>query len=96
MFCPVLEYEINQNKKRAEIAKELTRQGYCYIEVEDKFNNFFITEIMQMSLGDYKSKKLAISRSKKYKTVNGYWSNSLKKTKEQYEDDIEIDNPTIK
>lgn len=96
MYCPALEYEITQNKKRAEIAKELSRQGYCYIEVEDKNHNFIITEIMQMSLGDYKSKKLAISRSKKYNTVNGYWSDSLKKTKEQYEDDIEIDNPTIK
>lgn len=93
MYCPALEYEITQNKKRAERAKELSRTGYCYIEVQDKSNKFFITAIMQMSLGEYQAKKLAISRSKKYKTVNGFWSDVRKKTMEQYQDDIEMDNP---
>lgn len=32
MFCPVLEHEIQAHKKAAEIARELSRTGYCYIE----------------------------------------------------------------
>lgn len=95
MYCPALEYEITQNKKRVERAKELSRNGYCYIEVQDKSNNFFITGIMQMSLGEYQAKKLSISRSKKYKTINGFWSDIYKNVVEQYEDDIEMDAPTI-
>lgn len=95
MYCPALEYEITQNKKRAERAKELSRNGYCYIEVQDKSNNFLITGIMQMSLGEYQAKKLSISRSKKYKTINGFWSDIYKNVVEQYEDDIEMDAPTI-
>lgn len=93
MYCPALEYEITQNKKRVERARELSRTGYCYIEVQDKSNNFFITKIMQMSLGEYQSKKLSISMSKKYETVNGFWSDVRKKTIDQYHDDIEMDNP---
>lgn len=95
MYCPALEYEITQNKKRAERAKELSRTGYCYIEVQDKNNDFYISTIMQMSLGEYQAKKLSISRSKKYKTVNGFWSDIFKNVVEQYEDDIEMDTPTI-
>ena len=49
-----------------------------------------------MSLGEYQSKKLSISKSKKYKTVNGFWSNISKKTLEQYEDDKEMDNPVVR
>ena len=96
MYCPVLEHEITQNKKRAEKARELSRIGFCYIEVQDKFDNYYITDIIQMSLGEYQSKKLSISKSKKYKTVNGFWSNISKKTLEQYEDDKEMDNPVVK
>ena len=96
MYCPVLEHEITQNKKRAEKARELSRVGFCYIEVQDKFDNYYITDIIQMSLGEYQSKKLSISKSKKYKTVNGFWSNVIKKTLEQYEDDKEMDNPVVK
>ena len=95
MYCPVLEHEITQNKKRAERARELSRTGFCYIEVQDKNNDFYISTIMQMSLGEYQSKKLSISKSKKYKTVNGFWSDIRKKTLEQYEDDKEIDDPDI-
>lgn len=95
MYCPALEYEITQNKKRAERAKELSRTGYCYIEVQDKFDNYYITDIIKMSLGEYQSKKLSISRSKKYKTVNGFWSDIFKNVVEQYEDDMEMDTPTI-
>ena len=95
MYCPVLEHEITQNKKRAERARELSRVGFCYIEVQDKNNDFYISTIMQMSLGEYQAKKLSISKSKKYKTVNGFWSDIRKKTLEQYEDDKEIDNPDI-
>ena len=95
MYCPSLEYEITQNKKRAERAKELSRTGYCYIEVQDKNNDFYISTIMQMSLGEYQAKKLSISKSRKYKTVNGFWSDIRKKTLEQYEDDKEIDDPDI-
>lgn len=95
MYCPVLEYEITQNKKRAERARELSRNGFCYIEVQDKSNNFLITDILRMSLGEYKEMKLSISMSKKYKTVNGFWSDVNKKTIEQYQDDIEMDNPII-
>lgn len=95
MYCPVLEYEITQNKKRAEKARELSRVGFCYIEVQDKNNDFYISTIMQMSLGEYQAKKLSISKSKKYKTVNGFWSDIRKKTLEQYEDDKEIDHPDI-
>ena len=96
MYCPALEYEITQNKKRAERARELSRVGFCYIEVQDKFDNYYITDIIQMSLGEYQSKKLSISKSKKYKTVNGFWSNISKKTLEQYEDDKEMDNPVVR
>ena len=96
MYCPVLEHEITQNKKRAKKARELSRVGFCYIEVQDKFDNYYITDIIQMSLGEYQSKKLSISKSKKYKTVNGFWSNVSKKTLEQYEDDKEMDNPAVK
>ena len=96
MYCPVLEHEITQNKKRAKKARELSRVGFCYIEVQDKFDNYYITDIIQMSLGEYQSKKLSISKSKKYKTVNGFWSNISKKTLEQYEDDKEMDNPVVK
>ena len=96
MYCPVLEHEITQNKKRAKKARELSRVGFCYIEVQDKFDNYYITDIIQMSLGEYQSKKLSISKSKKYKTVNGFWSNVSKKTLEQYEDDKEMDNPVVK
>lgn len=96
MYCPVLEHEITQNKKRAEKARELSRVGFCYIEVQDKFDNYYITDIIQMSLGEYQSKKLSISKSKKYKTVNGFWSNISKKTLEQYEDDKEMDNPVVR
>lgn len=95
MYCPVLEHEITQNKKRAEKARELSRVGYCYIEVGDRSGNYYITDIIQMSLGEYQSKKLSISKSKKYKTVNGFWSDIRKKTLEQYEDDKEMDNPDI-
>lgn len=95
MYCPALEYEITQNKKRAERAREFSRLGYCYIEVQDKSNNFLITEIMQMSLGEYQAKKLSISRSRKYNIVNGFWSDVRKQTMEQYQDDIEIDDPII-
>ena len=95
MYCPVLEHEITRNKKRAERARELSRVGYCYIEVQDKNNDFYISTIIQMSLGEYQAKKLSISKSKKYKTVNGFWSDILKKTLEQYEDDKEIDKPDI-
>ena len=95
MYCPVLEHEITRNKKRAERARELSRVGFCYIEVQDKFDNYYITDIIQMSLGEYQFKKLSISQSKKYKTVNGFWSDVRKKTLEQYEDDKEIDNPDI-
>ena len=95
MYCPVLEHEITQNKKRAEKARELSRVGYCYIEVGDRSGKYYITDIIQMSLGEYQSKKLSISKSKKYKTVNGFWSDIRKKTLEQYEDDKEIDNPDI-
>ena len=95
MYCPVLEHEITQNKKRAERARELSRVGFCYIEVQDKNNDFYISTIMQMSLGEYQAKKLSISKSKKYKTVNGFWSDINKKTMEQYQDDIEIDNPVL-
>ena len=95
MYCPVLEHEITQNKKRAEKARELSRVGYCYIEVADMSGTYYITDIIQMSLGEYQSKKLSISKSKKYKTVNGFWSDVRKKTLEQYEDDKEIDNPVI-
>ena len=96
MYCPVLEHEITQNKKRAKKARELSRVGFCYIEVQDKFDNYYITDIIQMSLGEYQSKKLSISKSKKYKTVNGFWSNISKKTLEQYEDDKEMDNPVVR
>ena len=96
MYCPVLEHEITQNKKRAKKARELSRVGFCYIEVQDKFDNYYITDIIQMSLGEYQSKKLSISKSKKYKTVNGFWSNVSKKTLEQYEDDKEMDNPVVR
>ena len=96
MYCPVLEHEITRNKKRAERARELSRVGFCYIEVQDKFDNYYITDIIQMSLGEYQSKKLSISKSKKYKTVNGFWSNISKKTLEQYEDDKEMDNPVVR
>ena len=95
MYCPVLEHEITQNKKRAEKARELSRTGFCYIEVQDKSNNFLITDILRMSLGEYQAKKLSISKSKKYKTVNGFWSDIRKKTLEQYEDDKEMDDPDI-
>lgn len=95
MYCPVLEHEITQNKKRAEKARELSRVGHCYIEVEDKSGKYYITDIIQMSLGEYQAKKLSISKSKKYKTVNGFWSDIRKKTLEQYEDDKEMDNPDI-
>ena len=95
MYCPVLEHEITRNKKRAEKARELSRVGFCYIEVQDKFDNYYITDIIQMSLGEYQSKKLSISKSKKYKTVNGFWSDIRKKTLEQYEDDKEIDNAVL-
>lgn len=95
MYCPALEYEITQNKKRAERARELSRNGFCYIEVQDKSNNFLITDILRMSLGEYKELKLSISMSKKYKIVNGFWSDVNKKTIEQYQDDIEMDNPII-
>lgn len=95
MYCPVLEHEITQNKKRAEKARGLSRVGFCYIEVKDKSDNYYITDIIKMSLGEYQSKKLSISKSKKYKTVNGFWSDIRKKTLEQYEDDREIDDPVI-
>ena len=95
MYCPVLEHEITRNKKRSERARELSRVGFCYIEVEDKLGKYYITDIIQMSLGEYQAKKLSTSKSRKYKTVNGFWSDVRKKTLDQYEDDKEMDNPVI-
>lgn len=95
MYCPALEYELTQSKKSAEKARELSRTGYCYIEVQDKSNDFYISTIMEMSLGEYQAWKLSLSKSKKYKTVNGFWSDIFKDVVEQYEDDIEMDGPTI-
>ena len=94
-FCPILEYEIQARKKAAEIARVLSRIGYCYIEVTTKSGECLISEIVRMSCGDFKNKKLEMSHSKKYKTVNGFWGDTYKVTLEQYETDIELDEPVI-
>ena len=95
MFCPVLEHEIQAHKKAAEIAKELSRTGYCYIEVTTKSSECLISEIVSMTCGEFKNKKLEMYRSKKYKTVNGYWSDTYNAVLEQYDTDIELDEPVI-
>lgn len=95
MFCPVLEHEIQAHKKAAEIARELSRTGYCYIEVTTKSGECLISEIVSMTCGEFKNKKLEMCRSKKYKTVNGYWSDTYNAVLEQYDTDIELDEPVI-
>ena len=95
MYCPALEYEITQNKKRAERAREMSRTGYCYFVVQDKNNLFYITSIINLSLREYQAQKLQISKSKKYKTVNGFWSDIKNVTNEQYNNNVEIDNPVL-
>lgn len=87
MFCLVLEYEIQAHKKAAEIARELSRTGYCYIEVTTKSGECLISEIVSMTCGEFKNKKLEMYRSKKYKTVNGYWSDTYNAVLEQYDTD---------
>ena len=64
MFCPVLEHEIQAHKKAAEIARELSRTGYCYIEVTTKSGECLISEIVSMTCGEFKNKKLEMHRSK--------------------------------
>ena len=95
MFCPVLEHEIQAHKKAAEMARELSRAGYCYIEVTTKSGESLISEIVSMTCGDFKSKKLEMHRSRKYKMVNGYWSDTYNATLEQYDTDMELDEPVI-
>ena len=95
MYCPVLEHEIQARKKAAEIARELSRTGYCYIEVTTKRGECLISEIVSMTCGEFKDKKLEMCRGKKYKTINGYWSDTYNATLEQYSTDIELDEPIV-
>lgn len=95
MFCPVLEHQIQQHKKDIERARLLSRSGFCYIEIQDKSGKYLISKIVKMDCGEYHRKKLALSRSKAYKTVNGYWGTSYNDVKEQYDTDVELDCPVI-
>lgn len=95
MIWPALEYEITQNKKRAALARELSRNGYCYFELRDKKNQYLITEILHMSFGDYRATNLHLNKSKQYRVVTSFWNDVQKTVLEQYQDDIEMDNPTI-
>lgn len=95
MIWPALEYEITQNKKRAALARELARNGYCYLELRDKNNHYFITDILHMSFGDYREIKLAMNKSKQYRVVTSFWNDVKKLVIEQYQDDIEMDCPTL-
>lgn len=48
-----------------------------------------------MTCGEFKNKKLEMHRSKKYKTVNSYWNDTYNAVLEQYDTDIELDEPVI-
>lgn len=95
MFCPVLENQIQQHKKDIERTRTLARSGFCYFEVKDKSDKDFISNIVKMDCGEYHRKRKALSGSKSYKTVNGYWGTSYNDVKEQYDTDIELDCPII-
>ncbi|WAX07424.1 hypothetical protein BF702P1_00049 [Bacteroides phage BF702P1] len=95
MFCPVLENQIQQHKKDIERARTLARSGFCYFEVKDKSDKDFISNIVKMDCGEYHRKIKALSGSKSYKTVNGYWGTLYNDVKEQYDTDIELDCPVI-
>lgn len=72
MFCPVLEHEIQAHKKAAEIARELSRTGYCYIEVTTKSGECLISEIVSMTCGEFKNKmKCAAAKNTKRLTAIG-------------------------
>lgn len=58
----------------SEITNETTKSGEC-----------LISEIVSMSCGEFKDKKLEMHRSKRYKTVNGYWNGTYNVVLEQYE-----------
>ena len=95
MIWPALEYEITQEKKRAAMARELARNGYCYFELRDNNNQYLITEIFRMSFGDYRTTKLHLNKSKRYRVVTSFWNDVKKIVLEQHQDDIELDNPTL-
>ena len=72
MFCPVLEHEIQAHKKAAEIARELSRTGYCYIEVTTKSGECLISEIVSMTCGEFKkSLKCTAAKNTKRLTAIG-------------------------
>lgn len=61
MFCPVLEHEIQAHKKAAEMARELSHTGYCYIEVTTKSSECLISEIVSMACGEFKNAQILCS-----------------------------------
>lgn len=69
MFCLVLEHEIQAHKKAAEIARELSRTGYCYIEVTTKSGECLISEIVSMTCGEFKNKSLKCTAAKNTKRL---------------------------
>lgn len=73
----------------------MARSGFCYIEIQDKSGKYLISQIVQMYFGEYRRKRITLSRSKAYKTVNGYWGTSYNDVKEQYDTDVELDCPAI-
>lgn len=99
-YCPILERAIQQHKKDIENARMLARSGYGYFEVQDKSGEYLISKIVKIDFGEYRRKKLTLSRKKigrykAYKTVNGYWGTSYNDVKEQYDTDVELDCPAL-